>query len=496
MRSRRYVPYLLALFSHLLVFLCLTAQDRPARRPIVQVTTSQNEMVKQLEEKASLDSINKKTPLYTVRDISLNGNRITKPYIILREVILEKGNAYSLKEIIDKINTSRINLLNTQLFTEVQLGHTNWNSDSLDIIVDVKERWYYFPVPIFRIVDRNFNVWIKDHGASLSRVDWGVKFDGNNFTGRNDKVSLSLIGGYTQQIGFNYILPYIDKKLKQGIFFDFSYSRNREVQYNTVQNKQAFYKDESRFIRDQFRMGIGYTYRKASISRHVVRFNYVNDRVADTIASLNPNFYGNGKSQIQFGEFFYGFEYFKLDYIPYPLKGLRYDISFTQRGFRKEMHLSQLVGRVNYYFPVMPKTYMSLGLVASAKLPFDQPYYNQRLLGFGQAYLRGLEYYVLDGVVGALSRTTLSRELVSFKVRTFLKSRSYEYIPFRIYAKVYGDFGYAYAKEIQSNKNFLNNRFLYTGGLGIDMLTVHDILLRLEFSFNQLGENGLFLHSR
>jgi hypothetical protein len=28
------------------------------------------------------------------------------------------------------------------------------------------------------------------------------------------------------------------------------------------------------------------------------------------------------------------------------------------------------------------------------------------------------------------------------------------------------------------------------------MLTVHDILLRLEFSFNQLGENGLFLHSR
>ena len=36
----------------------------------------------------------------------------------------------------------------------------------------------------------------------------------------------------------------------------------------------------------------------------------------------------------------------------------------------------------------------------------------------------------------------------------------------------------------------------YTGGFGIDILTLYDLNLRLEYSFNQLNENGLFLHTK
>ena len=36
---------------------------------------------------------------------------------------------------------------------------------------------------------------------------------------------------------------------------------------------------------------------------------------------------------------------------------------------------------------------------------------------------------------------------------------------------------------------------LYSGGFGIDILTFYDINLKIEYSFNQLNENGLFLHS-
>lgn len=37
---------------------------------------------------------------------------------------------------------------------------------------------------------------------------------------------------------------------------------------------------------------------------------------------------------------------------------------------------------------------------------------------------------------------------------------------------------------------------LYTGGFGIDLVTLYDITFSVEYSFNQLGEKGLFLHSK
>jgi hypothetical protein len=35
---------------------------------------------------------------------------------------------------------------------------------------------------------------------------------------------------------------------------------------------------------------------------------------------------------------------------------------------------------------------------------------------------------------------------------------------------------------------------LHAAGIGIDLLTLYDITFRFEYSFNQLGQNGLFLH--
>ena len=37
---------------------------------------------------------------------------------------------------------------------------------------------------------------------------------------------------------------------------------------------------------------------------------------------------------------------------------------------------------------------------------------------------------------------------------------------------------------------------IYTGGFGIDIITFYDFQLKFEFSFNQLGQNGLFLHTQ
>ncbi|MEZ5027861.1 MAG: hypothetical protein R2765_03650 [Ferruginibacter sp.] len=115
-------------------------------------------------------------------------------------------------------------------------------------------------------------------------------------------------------------------------------------------------------------------------------------------------------------------------------------------------------------------------------------------LGYGENYLRGLEYYVIDGVATALTKYTLKKKSFLLKCRSGFFQNYLQKIPFTFFAKTYGDSGYVYTKDIYTTR--LNNRLLCSGGFGIDILTLYDINLRFEYSFNQLGENGLFLHNQ
>jgi hypothetical protein len=144
---------------------------------------------------------------------------------------------------------------------------------------------------------------------------------------------------------------------------------------------------------------------------------------------------------------------------------------------------------------LLPKTYLNLHANGVLKLPFQQPFSNQQLLGYGDLIMQGYEYYVMDGVAGGTFETSLVREVFNFKINfppnRFRTSGS---IPVRIFAKIYGDAGYAH--NPQDRNNPLTNKMLYSGGIGLDVLTLYDFTLKFEWSFNQLGENGLYLHNR
>jgi hypothetical protein len=383
--------------------------------------------------------------------------------------------------------------MNTALFVDATVNFTNWVSDSMDIYADVKERWYFFPLPYLKPIDRNLNVWIKDYDLSLDRVNYGMKFIGQNITGRNDRLNAWLINGYTQRAALRYYNPFSDNSLRHGWGFDFSYSRNRELNYDTKNNKQVFFKDPSKFIREQFYAGGLYSYRKGSIVRHYVRLGVQGESIADTVARLNPNYLGGSKRRVAYPELRYTYQYFDLNYIPYPTRGTSIEIDFLKRGFGKNVNLTQLQLRFGKYFTLPNKFYISSFAEGNIKLPFDQPFFNQSLLGYNESFMRGLEYYVVDGVAGGYIRNTIGKEIAAVRFNTGLRSKTYNSIPFRFYLKAYGDAGYIYNKN-NLMTNSLNNRLIYSGGIGLDIISIYDIVLRVEYSFNQKGENGLFIH--
>lgn len=436
---------------------------------------------------------NNEALLVTVRKIEVTGNQKTRLPIVTREVTLTPGAAYTMPQVLEAVKQSRNNLMNTTLFVDAHVDFKNWYDDSLDIVVDVRERWYFFPVPYFKPVDRNWNVWINQYNVSFDRINYGLKFRGENITGRNDKLNLFLIDGYTRQYAVNYTNPFFAGSLKHGMILEMLYSRNREINYTTRNNQQVFFRDPDRFSRSRLLLGLGYTYRKASIARHSLRLNYIRESISDTVFSMNPKYFGAGRTVQAFPEIIYQYQYLGVNYMPYPLKGFRLDLNVVRRGLGGDMNLWMLGVRAAKYWALPSHFYFSVLADANLKFPFDQPFYNQQMMGYGDSFLRGLEYYVVDGVAGGMIRNTLSRQLVKFRLKTGLSSKTYASIPFRIMAKMYADMGYAYNRQNPTG-NTLTNRFLYTGGFGIDVVTIYDLVFRLEFSFNQLRERAPFIH--
>lgn len=431
---------------------------------------------------------------YTVRNIDIFGNKRTRMFIVERELAVVRGGVYKKKELKHKIRQTREQLMNTALFVDVIVKPVE-DGDQIDLTIELKERWYLFPVPLFRVVDRNWNVWIKEHNASIDRANIGVKITHHNATGLNDKFNFFAIGGYTQQLSFNYFRPYFDPKLRFGYNINFAYARNREVNYATHNNKLVTL-DTSYFTRKLLHTNVGLSYRKGSRLRMQLRLGYTDEKFDSMIAVLNPDFLGKGSTRARYFDLTYSNQYYFVDYIPYPLRGWYYDISVQHRlANSTQLNMFQVWGKFLGTWEIMNKTWVAFQAAGIVRFPFNQPYYNSRMLGFGDLTMQGLEYYVADGAAGGMVRATLRKQFLQFTIKNLVKSKSHNTIPVRLFAKVYGNLGYAHNSNPGSS--IMNNKLLRTGGIGLDIVTVYDWAIKLDFSFNQFDSGGkLYLHTQ
>lgn len=433
--------------------------------------------------------------LLTIRTIIIEGSKRTKAAIILRELPFKPGDSYTLRELVQKFDLGRRRLMNTTLFHEAVIALKAAQGHDMDILVRVKERWYVFPIPYFKPVDRNLNQWLVEQNASLKRVNYGIKLMYNNVTGRNDKLRLWLINGYTKQISFSYDRLYFDNKYKWGFNTGFDIGKTREVNYISINDKQVFYKAENDFVRNFTNVYAELTYRRAIKTRHRFGISYNKEKLADTIIKLNPSYFATPTTRIEYPDFYYIMTYYDLDYNPYPTRGYAAEVSLRKRGVTKSMNLWQLSAKASGNWPTGRRTFVSVNTYGTIKLPFKQPFYNQRLLGYSDVFMQGYEYYVVDGAAGGYIKAALTRKIFDFDIRIpGTKKIAPQRIPFNIFAKIYGNVGYIY-NPYPGNNN-LSNQMLYSSGLGIDIVTIYDFTLKLEWSFNQLGQNGLFLHRR
>ena len=87
-------------------------------------------------------------------------------------------------------------------------------------------------------------------------------------------------------------------------------------------------------------------------------------------------------------------------------------------------------------------------------------------------------------------------KVINLKIWPIRKLYQFYKIPLEIYSNLFLDAGYVHDK-FDINKSYNNNlvdKLMYGTGVGIDFVTYYDKVLRFDYSFNAMGESGLFIH--
>jgi outer membrane protein assembly factor BamA len=438
-----------------------------------------------------------------VSAIKITGNKRTKGYIIEREMQFKIGDYLRKENLSASFKQAQTQIYNTTLFIDVKIDSLVLPDTTLQVNVYVRERWYIFPTPKFSLVDRSYKEWIQTFNADLNRVVYGIDFTHYNFSGRRDQLSIALISGYARNISFSYSSPYSNSKLTEGFGISASITQNKEIGYRTsydnkplvfTKGKLLIYTKEG-FVRDNYQMDGAYSWRRGYFKRTGISLglNYlvVNDSITD--AKYNPNYFGSTNTKQFYTDINWGVSYANTDKNAYPLAGLKYNYGISKRGlgFSGGINSTTFFGSFAKYIPHKHNFFSSIKSSAILKLPFNQAYINQRAIGFGSLKLRGLELYIIDGVAAFTTNYTFSKKVFSFRIPIPFKIKAIPYIPFSFFVKTYADMGYSYIPQQYNTR--LNNRFLYTGGIGLDILSLYDLVFKIEYSFNQLGQKGLFL---
>ena len=443
---------------------------------------------------SELAPISDSIEIITINRIIIAGNKKTKPHILTRELTFKEGDSVLSYVFFDAVKNSKNNLMNIGLFNFVDITPFETSPNHYDVVINVTERWDLFPFPVFELADRNFNEWLSY--KDFTRVSLGVNIKQENFRGRDEIVQLNVVGGYTQKLGVYYTIPYFNKKQNLGLTFAFYSTRNHEIAYNSINNKLVFFKDENEFVRREYTAYFRLTKRRAMYNFFNTTFEFRKSEISDTIVSLNPKYFVNNSNQQNYAALTWSYRYDRRDYQPFPSNGYMFEFETTKIGFgiaKNSPNLIFVSAGIRKFQQVTPRINLSGAIKLRVTQKPDAPYYNQKALGYQGDYIRGYDYYVLNGQNFALFRSSVRFTILKTKeyVLPYIRSEKFNRVPVSIHLVGFFDAGKV-TDNVFGDQNPLSNTWQTSYGGGISYVTYYDLVFRLEYCWNKVGESGFF----
>lgn len=436
-----------------------------------------------------------------VDSIIIDGNRKTQDRIILRELDFTVGDTLSIQDFEQRMTLAKKRLYNTGLFTLININFRglNTNRGTMNVVIDLTENLFIYPAPIFELADRNFNVWWEEQNRSFRRVNYGLRLDHFNLTGAKDRFKIKFQRGYTRKYELVYEYPYITNNF--GIGSHIFFAEQREIGYVTQGNKTSFFQAaDERIMLRRFRTGIDLNYRPSLFNFQNLKLEYHRNTIDDLIAlDLNPNYFLNGSNRLRFFLLEYNLDINRRIFDIYPEGGYKINFNIKKEGlgiFKEYNNLPVFID-ADKHFKIKKGLITSLRIKAKTNLIRDQlAFANNTGIGYGSDIVGGYELFVLDGSDFFLAETQVKLQVLNkiFQFGKYMPIKGFKKLDLKVFIRGNLDFAYVNERDYIANNN-LNNQWIVGYGPAIDVLFFHNFLFKFEYSFNQLGESGLFIHN-
>ncbi|MFO7862979.1 MAG: POTRA domain-containing protein [Salinivirgaceae bacterium] len=416
---------------------------------------------------------------FVINQIEHTGNQKTKNYVLNRELTFQEGD--TIQYVNEAIELSKQNLINTRLFHHVDIHYIEQNN-LINIIINVQERWYLWPIPIFEYADPNLASWLRR--KEIDYLNYGIILEERNFRGRKEMLRLKLRRGIREMYGVQYTFPQLANYRNLGGMFDVAYFQQKELHHKII-DKQYITLNTDRYIYFEQRFLASLLWRPGYYTRHAFYAGYRRFHYHNSIDSLFGETVRSTSEYLSLG---YKFKYFRGDYVAYPLQGQKIQLT-TESGLGKRSY-AFVDMELSTHHKLHTRWTFSYGMNGFVSLTQNFPHF--LYIGPGKTwYIRGFEDYAFHNDLLIINRLQLKYTLL--KKRTIhvkqIASEKFNSPYFALYVNGFTEIGYG--------NNIIRESDEITPvsiGLGFDLLTYYDWIGRMEFVLNSENRAWFNIH--
>jgi outer membrane protein insertion porin family len=416
---------------------------------------------------AQTDSIEVRalTSFGTIDTIIIVGNEKTKDIVILREMSLKPG----MNATPEAMEFDKGRIYSTGLFTRVEMSVFPIEGKNT-LLVDLNERWYIIPLPLFGFRDND-----------PAKAYYGAGLLHNNFRGLNQKLFGSIIFGYNPSIALSFSDPMFDRA--NDLYFSSSAS------YSQVRNRSELARASSANNFDERHYDFF-----ASLGKRFTLYENAGISLGYQIVKVTELGPGRTVSPRGIDKFLSGslsYAYDSRNLRDYTTKGWLYSAYVSKIGFgESDVSFTRIGGDVRWFAPVNGALTIGSRIHGSIVSGGAIPTYARSYFGYGER-IRGYFKDVFEGENIAGTSLELRWQLFAPRVVKFEAiSLPQEFSIWRwgISLELFADAGTTWFR----GEPVALNKFNAGYGAGIVVLLPYDYVVRTEYAWNDRGR-GQFI---
>ena len=444
-----------------------------------------------------------------VDSIQLHGLTYTKEWVVLRELTFQVGDSLPVENIALILERNRRNIANLNIFTEVEF-ESEVQGSSLSLHIHLDERFRLGGRAILALQERNsYDILGALTQQNFHRLVYGEQSEWRNITGRGEHFTWDFLWGFSRRIRFEFTKPAIIPGSMTDLELGFRYTWQPEIIIGTESGQVRWENLAEGALQRRYAGFIGIRKRLNVYQSLLLRLSYDHYFLADSIYSFDlegggNHYLSNSSGEERYSHVMLKYELDRRDWRSYPLSGYKLQLmGRVAGGPGASTQFGKLGVTWAHHLPLYPRLNLAYGFQSIYTIGRRLPFFEKSQVGIRRPEfpdisneLRGYKPYVIDGTWLNLAKLEFKYAIFPYRMipMDWLGIRWIGSQALAIYATLFADIGYVRDESFGNYDQRFKDKLLRGYGVGLNLMVIYDMLWRVEYARNHLGQGGIYFH--